>query len=50
MLKSKKAQLGPIEAKFFLIGFLIGIVIAIVLIILSTRGVIPLGFLKSIVC
>jgi uncharacterized transporter YbjL len=50
MLKFKKAQLGFIEMKFFFIGFIIGLILGIVLIILAGKGVIPLGFVKKMVC
>jgi len=50
MLKFKKAQLGIIEAKFLFIGILIGLIIGIVLVILSTKGVIPLSFIKTLAC
>jgi len=47
MLKSKKAQLGIIEFKFFFIGLIIGIILAIVVIILVNKGILPfkLGFI-----
>lgn len=46
-LDSKKAQLGAIEAKFFIIGLLIAIIAGLVLIYLANKGVLPfkLGFL-----
>jgi hypothetical protein len=43
MIKSKKAQLGPIEAKFFIIGLLLGLVIGFVVIYLASKGIIPFG-------
>ena len=47
MLKSKKAQLGIIEFKFFFIGVIIGIILAVILIVLANKGVLPfkLGFI-----
>ncbi|MBW2966080.1 hypothetical protein KY342_03175 [Candidatus Woesearchaeota archaeon] len=50
MLKFRKAQLGIIEAKFLFIGIIIGIIIGIAVVILAARGIIPLGFVKSLVC
>jgi len=50
MLKFRKAQLGFIEMKFFFVGLIIGLVVGIVLIILSAKGVIPLGFIKTMAC
>lgn len=47
---NKKAQLGIIEAKFLLIGLVIGLVLGIVLVILAGKGIIPLGFVKSMIC
>ena len=46
MLKSKKAQLGIIEFKFFFIGLIIGIILAVVVIVLANKGILPfkLGF------
>ena len=41
ILKSKKAQLGMIELKFFFIGLIIGIIIALVVVFLGTKGIIP---------
>ncbi len=49
-LKFRKAQLGMIEMQYFAMGFGVGLVVGIVVIILSVKGVIPLGFVKSIVC
>ena len=37
--KSKKAQLGIIEAKFLLMGLVIGIVLAFVLVFLANKGI-----------
>jgi len=45
MIKSKKAQLGIIEMKFFLIGFIIGLILGLVLAVLNTRGVINVPLL-----
>lgn len=45
MIKSKKAQLGVIEMKFFLIGLILGLVIGLVLAVLNTRGVINVPLL-----
>ncbi len=45
MIKSKKAQLGVIEMKFFLIGLVLGLVIGLVLAVLNTRGVINVPLL-----
>lgn len=50
MLRFKKAQLGIIEAKFLFYGLIIGLVVGILLVILSAKGVIPLGFLKTMAC
>jgi len=50
MLKFKKAQLGIIEAKFLMYGVIIGLVAGILLVILAAKGVIPLGFLKTMAC
>ena len=41
MLMNKKAQLGPIEAKFFLFGLITGLIIIFVVIALMNSGVIP---------
>jgi hypothetical protein len=41
MMINKKAQLGPIEAKFFFFGLITGIIIALVLVALMNSGVIP---------
>jgi hypothetical protein len=40
MFKSKKAQLGVIEMKFFLIGLIIGLIGGLLLAVLNSRGVI----------
>ncbi len=45
MIKSKKAQLGVIEMKFFLMGLILGLVIGLVLAVLNTRGVINVPLL-----
>lgn len=45
MFNSKKAQLGIIEMKFFLIGLIIGLVIGIVLSILNKQGIINVPLL-----
>ncbi|MBW2982561.1 hypothetical protein KY343_06785 [Candidatus Woesearchaeota archaeon] len=50
MLKFKKAQLGIIEAKFLFIGLIIGLIAGVLLVVLSAKGVIPLGFLKTMAC
>ena len=46
--KGKKAQLGPIEAKFFFIGFFLGIIVSLVLVLLGTKGILP--FKIPLVC
>jgi len=38
---NKKAQLGAIELKFFLVGLLIGIIIALTVLYLSAIDIIP---------
>jgi len=48
-LKSKKAQLGIIEAKFFFIGLLIGIVLAMVLVFMANKGIL-IPFKLSFLC
>ena len=45
MFKSKKAQLGVIEMKFFFMGLIVGFIIGIVLAVLSKQGVISLPLL-----
>ena len=50
ILKSRKAQLGFIEMKFFFMGLIIGLVIGIVIVYLSAKGIIPLGFVKGMFC
>ena len=50
MLKFRKAQLGIIEAKYLFMGLIIGLIIGILFVILAAKGVIPLGFMKSLVC
>lgn len=47
---NKKAQLGIIEFKFFIIGLIIGLVVGALLIYLSAKGIIPLGFVKTMFC
>jgi len=47
-LKSKKGQLGIIEAKFFVMGLLAGVVLAIVLVLLANKGILP--FKLSFLC
>lgn len=44
----KKAQLGIIEMKFFLIGLVAGIILTILLILLANKGVLP--FKISFLC
>lgn len=46
----KKAQLGLIEFKFLMIGLIIGLILGIAVIYLSTKGVLPLGFIKTMFC
>jgi hypothetical protein len=50
MLKFRKAQLGMIEAKYFAVGAIIGLIAGIVIVILAAKGIIPLGFLKTMAC
>lgn len=50
MLKFRKAQLGMIEAQYFFAGLVIGLIAGIVIVILAAKGVIPLGFLKTMAC
>ena len=45
MFKSKKAQLGAIELKFFFMGLVVGLVVGIVLAILNKAGTINVPFL-----
>lgn len=45
MFKSKKAQLGVIEMKFFFMGLVLGLVIGIVLAILNNKGVVNIPLL-----
>ena len=48
LLKSKKGQLGIIEAKFFFMGLLVGIVVALALVFMANKGILipfKLGFL-----
>lgn len=40
MFKSKKAQLGAIEMKFFAFGLIAGLIIGLVLAVLNSKGVI----------
>ncbi len=47
-LVNKKGQLGPIEAKYFFIGFFIGIIGALVLVYLGTAKILP--FSIPLVC
>ena len=45
MFKSKKAQLGAIEMKFFFMGLILGFIIGIVLAVLNKTGVLSIPFL-----
>lgn len=45
MFKSKKAQLGVIELKFFIMGLVLGLVIGIVLAVLNNKGVLNIPLL-----
>lgn len=45
MFKSKKAQLGVIEMKFFIMGLVVGLIIGIVLAVLNSKGVINIPLL-----
>jgi len=45
---NKKAQLGWIETKFFLVGLIIGIIITLVLVYLGAKGILP--FKIPLVC
>jgi len=45
MFKSKKAQLGIIEMKFFIMGLVVGLVIGIVLAVLNNRGILNIPLL-----
>ncbi len=47
---NKKAQLGIIEFKFLMIGLVIGLILGIALVYLSAKGILPLGFLKTMTC
>ncbi|MCK4589945.1 MAG: hypothetical protein KAT77_05875 [Nanoarchaeota archaeon] len=49
MIKSKKGQLGIIEAKFFFIGLLIGIVVAVAVIFMANKGIL-IPFKLSFLC
>lgn len=47
MFKSKKAQLGVIEAKFLIIGLVIGLILGIVIVYMANKGILipfKLGF------
>jgi hypothetical protein len=46
--KEKKAQLGIIEFKYFVVGFLIGLVVALILVFLGQKGILP--FKIPLVC
>ncbi len=48
MFNSKKAQLGIIEFKFFIIGLVIGVVAVIILVLLANKGILP--FKLSFLC
>ncbi len=39
ILKSKKGQLGIIEAKFFLFGLIAGIIIALAVVFMANKGI-----------
>ena len=41
LFMKKKGQLGPIEAKFFLMGFFLGAILSLVLVLLGTKGILP---------
>ena len=45
MFKSKKAQLGVIEMKFFIMGLIVGLIGGLVLAILNSKGVINVPLL-----
>ncbi len=49
MFKSKKAQLGIIEFKFFFIGLVIGIILTFAAIYMANRGIL-LPFKLGFVC
>ena len=40
-IMKKKAQLGAIEFKFFLIGLVIGVIAGIAVVYLGTKGILP---------
>ena len=40
-LSSKKAQLGIIEAKFFIYGLVIGAILIVALVLLANKGILP---------
>jgi len=48
IFKTKKAQLGIIEFKYFMVGLIIGIILAIILIMLANKGILP--FSMKFVC
>ena len=48
IIKSKKAQLGFIEFKYFMVGLIIGLILILVLIFLGTKGILP--FKIPLVC
>jgi uncharacterized membrane-anchored protein YhcB (DUF1043 family) len=41
MINNKKAQLGWIEFKYFMVGLIIGIILGIVVVLLGTKGILP---------
>jgi hypothetical protein len=45
MFKSKKAQLGVIEMKFFIYGLIVGLVIGIALAVINNRGIVNIPLL-----
>jgi len=47
-MKSKRGQLGIIEAKYAIVGFFIGIIAAFLLVLLGTKKVLP--FQIPVVC
>jgi len=49
IFKSKKGQLGIIEAKFFLFGVLAGIVLALLIVFLANKGIV-IPFKLSFLC
>ena len=47
LFKSKKSQLGIIEAKFLIMGLIIGIILGIVIVYMANKGIVipfKLGF------